>query len=84
MNRFLTIIILLFCLVYPASLLADECMEGDCNNGIGKGFTEDYKIYSGEWKNGMPHGYGRLYISKGKVLEGRWQEGRLIEEVKID
>ncbi len=55
-------------------------MEGDCNNGVGTGFTEEGKIYEGEWKNGYPHGDGKLQVTKGKVIEGKWEKGELVQE----
>jgi len=70
----------LFC---SSPLIADECMEGDCDDGIGTGFTEDNKIYEGQWKDSYPHGMGKKYISKDKIVEGRWEKGKLVEEKKI-
>lgn len=67
-------------LILPVNVFADECLEGDCGNGTGKGFTEEGKLYEGEWQDGEPHGQGRLFVSKSKVLEGRWQNGNLLEE----
>jgi hypothetical protein len=55
---------------------------GDCNDGIGTGFTEEGKIYEGEWKDGYPHGRGTLYVSKGKVITGEWAKGKLVREKK--
>jgi len=69
---------LLIQLSSPAT--ADECLEGDCDNGRGTGFTEAGKIYRGEWQKGRPHGWGRLTLSKDKFIEGRWEKGELIEE----
>ena len=66
-------------LILPQSVFADECLEGDCENGIGKGFTEDGEIYDGAWLDGEPHGQGRLFIGKGKIIEGSWQKGQLLE-----
>lgn len=67
-------------LLGESPLLADECMEGNCQDGTGSGFTEEGKIYTGEWKNGLPHGTGTLFISKGKTVEGLWERGKLIKE----
>ena len=64
-------------------LHADECMEGDCDNGFGIGFTEDNKVYEGEWKDGVPHGLGELAVSKEKVVRGRWENGELVEELPL-
>ncbi len=66
--------------VSPSTPFADECMEGDCEDGLGTGFTDNNKIYEGEWQDGMPHGQGKLYMSKGKVVEGEWQKGELVKE----
>ena len=55
-------------------------MDGNCEDGVGTGFTDEGKIYSGEWHDGQPHGVGKLIISKGKYLEGQWEKGKLIEK----
>lgn len=72
--------LLFLLLALPVNIFADECLEGDCQNGTGKGFTEDGKIYEGAWLDGLPDGQGRLFISRGKVIEGQWQQGVLLEE----
>ena len=72
--RLSTVVLLItLSLLFPLTLHADECMEGDCDNGVGTGFTDDNKIYEGQWQDGMPHGQGKLYVSKGKVVEGEWK-----------
>ena len=80
MKIILPVVLFLFCLQTPQPVLADECMEGDCNNGVGTGFTEEGKIYEGEWKDGYPHGKGKLQVTKGKVIEGKWERGELVQE----
>lgn len=82
MKNILLIIMTLVALAINRPALADECLEGDCSNGRGKGFTDEGKIYTGEWRHGQPHGQGRLFIAKDKSIEGRWQEGKLVEENK--
>jgi hypothetical protein len=67
-------------ILHTVCAIADECMEGDCEDGVGVGFTDDGKIYQGEWQEGMPHGLGKLQISKGKYVEGIWEMGKLIDE----
>lgn len=69
-----------FCLLFPDGPLADECLEGDCENGFGKGFTDEGAIYNGEWKDGLPHGRGNLFQVRGKNIAGRWEKGVLLEE----
>lgn len=82
MKTIIGVLLFTVLLGFPVVLCADECMEGDCDNGIGSGFTEDNKIYEGEWKNGLPHGEGKLYVSRGEVIEGVWEKGELVEEKK--
>ena len=36
--------------------------------------------YTGEWKDGLPHGLGKLYVAKGKILEGRFEKGEYIKK----
>ena len=83
MKTVLAIILIVAVTILPRTVFADECMEGDCENGIGKGFTDEGKIYDGEWLNGEPHGQGRLFVSKGKIIEGIWKNGNLSEENKV-
>lgn len=78
MKKYTIVLLFVLGLLLPLSVFADECMEGDCDNGYGSGFTEDNKIYEGEWKDGLPHGKGTLYVSKGKVIEGVWEKGELV------
>ena len=79
MKFFIYGLLFIFTLI-PGPLAADECMEGDCEEGIGIGFTAEGKIYQGQWKDGLPHGNGKLLISKGKYIEGFWEKGKLVEE----
>ena len=81
MRKWIVIGLVALSLVLPPALFAEECMEGDCDNGFGIGFTEDNKVYEGEWKDGMPHGRGALSVSRGKVVEGIWEKGELVEEI---
>ena len=80
MKRTTLFLILTFFLVLSTTSFADECMEGDCDNGIGTGYTEEGKLYSGAWKDGLPHGMGKLIISKDKHLEGKWEKGQLVKD----
>ena len=82
-NKLIIIIVAVFSIFIFSPLYADECMEGDCDNGFGTGFTDDNKIYEGEWLDGMPHGHGTLYLSKGKVVQGRWEKGELVKEEPV-
>lgn len=82
MKKCILFIVAAFSLLLMSPLYADECMEGDCDNGYGTGFTEDNKVYEGEWKDGLPNGRGTLYISRGKSIEGLWEKGELVKEEK--
>ncbi len=83
MRKSILITFAVFGMFFLTPLYADECMEGDCDNGYGTGFTEGNKVYEGEWKDGLPHGQGTLYVSKGKVIEGLWEKGELVEEKPV-
>jgi hypothetical protein len=71
-----------------------QCLEGDCENGYGKSDLF-YAIYEGTFKDGIPHGAGKLiyddYIYQGPIREGLehgsgsivYKNGE-IEEVRYD
>ena len=82
MKKIILLVLLAFIIQSPAITAADECMDGDCEDGIGTGFTEEGTIYSGEWQDGLPHGSGKLTVSRGEFIEGRWEKGKLVEEIK--
>lgn len=84
MKKNLLVLILVIGLLIPVVTVADECIEGDCDNGVGTGFTEDGKVYEGEWKDGYPHGKGTLNVSRKKVVRGEWSKGKLVKELKDD
>ena len=74
------ILVALLLLSSPIVALGDECFEGDCDNGLGKGFTEEGRIYEGQWRDGEPHGRGKLFISRDKILEGEFENGEFVGE----
>ncbi len=84
MKKSIVVLFMIIGLLAPGTLVADECMEGDCDSGVGTGFTEDGQIYEGEWQDGYPHGKGTLYISKEKAVKGEWVKGKLVKEIKDD
>jgi hypothetical protein len=84
MRTWLLAALVLLSLLFPVMVTADECLEGDCDNGFGTGFTEDNRIYKGEWKHGLPHGQGKLFLPGDKVVEGRWENGELVEKTAGD
>ena len=55
-----------------------ECIEGDCENGMGTYVFTDGSSYNGEWKDGFPEGSGSLKYINGSVDVGIWQGGLYI------
>jgi hypothetical protein len=51
-----------------------QCISGDCNNGIGM-YKDSNFVYEGPFKNGMPHGKGRLLKANGDMYEGGFEYG---------
>jgi hypothetical protein len=41
-------------------------------NGIAKGIDS----YEGQFRKGLPHGYGTYIWANGDVYEGRWRNGK--------
>jgi len=56
-----------------------ECIEGDCENGLGTYVFTDGSSYSGEWKDSFPEGSGILKYIDGSKLEGWWTRGLYID-----
>jgi hypothetical protein len=56
-----------------AQFSAAQCLEGDCENGYGK-YDLFYAIYEGTFKDGLPHGAGKLFY-EGYTYEGEIKEG---------
>ena len=52
-----------------------KCLEGDCINGTGKFLLAPGQIYEGKFKNGLPHGKGKL-IMDGVEGSGKWKNGK--------
>lgn len=80
-KKSLTVLVTVLLLLTPITALGDECFEGDCDNGQGKGFTEEGRIYEGQWRDGEPHGQGKLFISRDKALEGEFANGEFVGAV---
>ena len=32
--------------------------------------------YTGEWKDGSPHGHGKIIYTDGDMYKGEWKDGR--------
>jgi len=50
---------------------------GDCKKGMadGKGTAMGINSYTGDFKNGYPHGYGKYTWQNGNCYEGFWKSG---------
>ena len=88
MNKILFLAFILFASVIPLQSFGEEegcgeegeCIEGDCENGLGTYVFTDGSSYSGEWKDGFPNGSGILKYIDGLKDEGEWRGGFYIGE----
>jgi len=46
--------------------------------GSGKITYDDGDVYTGSFKDNLPHGSGKMEYVDGKVSEGIWKDGKLI------
>ncbi len=62
----------------------NECIEGNCLDGFGRGYISNGHVYEGKWHDGEPHGEGKMYnFSTGKSVMVYFEYGELMEEQKI-
>lgn len=63
------------CKVKMKSLIGSY--EGDCekNWASGKGTAKGEDSYTGDFRNGLPHGYGKYSWANGDWYEGDWEKG---------
>ena len=57
------------------------CEDGNCTNGKGKKIWANGRIYEGDFKDGLRHGYGINKIN-GIVYIGEWKEDKLFGQGK--
>ena len=75
----LRMIMIALILLWPISLLADECVEGDCVNGQGTMvYSTGHKFTEG-FKEGMRHGKGVMMLPGGRKLVGVWEDNEIRE-----
>lgn len=76
-------------LTSTSSVLATDCLFGDCYNGYGIQTTYNGFQYIGEFKNGKKNGQGLFYYSNELKYVGSWRndirhgEGRMYDNDKI-
>jgi hypothetical protein len=88
MKKILLLIFILFAFLIPLTSFGEEegcgeegeCIEGDCENGLGIYVFSDGSFYKGEWKDGFPEGSGTLKYIDGLKDEGEWRGGFYIGE----
>lgn len=51
-----------------------QCISGNCDDGEGTYIYKDNSSYTGDFKKGLAHGYGKCNYSNGNSYEGHWQE----------
>jgi hypothetical protein len=52
------------------------CISGNCRNGTGVFVFPNGNRYEGEFRSGIPMGYGTMYYKNGVVLKGKWKWGK--------
>lgn len=65
--------ILFLLLCCPFDLCA-QCIQGDCTNGTGT-YDFGFAVYTGQFKNGKPHGKGVMNYGQGEKFEGNFTDG---------
>lgn len=80
--------LLLVCLGLLQGLFAQDCKvklkalvgsyEGDCekNWASGKGTAKGTDSYTGDFRSGLPHGFGKYQWANGDWYEGDWEKGQ--------
>jgi len=71
------ICLVLLAILSAPSLVAADCLEGDCRNGKGVFVHKDGRRYQGEFKNGVISGTGTLTLPNGVEYSGQFRNGRL-------
>jgi len=60
----------------PGTEYTVGCIDGDCENGKGKYVYEIGTEYEGEFRNGLPHGYGTCRFYNGDEHTGAWKDNK--------
>ncbi|RYZ62983.1 MAG: hypothetical protein EOO14_00515 [Chitinophagaceae bacterium] len=65
----------LFVFSFFSICLQAQCLVGDCAHGEGK-YNFGYAVYSGQFKNGLPHGKGTMDYGEGEKFTGLFEKGK--------
>ena len=65
----------LFVIIFLSSLSqGQECITGDCNDGLGTYLWADGSQYISHFKNGEPYGEAKIIMANGDEVIGNWLE----------
>ena len=59
--------------------LQSQCIEGNCENGMGKFKFEDGSVYQGKFRNYSPHSINanaKIFYSNGDIYSGKFHDGQ--------
>ncbi len=62
---------------FVSTVISQECVSGDCENGNGNYVWSNGDNYDGMWSKGLPHGYGKLIWGEGE-WKGNSYEGMFL------
>ena len=63
-----------FGLLFFATYVSAQCLQGNCQNGHGTFVFKSGAKYMGDFKNGIIDGQGILYFSNGDKYIGQWKK----------
>ncbi|MBI1287481.1 MAG: hypothetical protein GC178_07860 [Flavobacteriales bacterium] len=54
-----------------------QCIEGNCHEEVGTFLFENGDKFKGQWRKGLPSGYGVYEFANGDVYKGAWKDGKM-------
>lgn len=61
-----------------------DCNKNYCHDCKGRLKYSNGNIYTGQFRNGKPHGTGQVKISDGSIVYGQWKNNKLIKKTKVE